>query len=243
MQYDTQTYELRTDEGKLLKKLNCPIHKEWSQLHVIPGDETKRRCGVCEKSVVNLVGKSDEEAEALFEKSPDCCVCIVRGSRNVRVYRHKDASKPDPCPFRRIRTARGEDAINQAAKDGLWPLVMKVEQSRKIYTWMAVYQNEQTGAVLTVGDSRYLPESPWKRIIKPFSFYPDHFEHKIAAYLIPNDLAVGERVFLVDLIEDLVAVYGNQEHTSRLDSAYAIWTGKKFRVEWSEWRDADRFIG
>jgi hypothetical protein len=105
MKYNPRTYELRTDAGKWLKKLNCPLYKQWSQLYVVSADDSQRHCGSCDRLVINLSGKTDAEAEALLQASPDCCVYIGGTTRNIR-YDHDHAPKDDPCPFRRIRTAR-----------------------------------------------------------------------------------------------------------------------------------------
>ena len=242
MIYNRNTRELKTDDGKLLKKLDCPLHKEWSQLKVIPDELAIRRCNSCKKSVFHLADKNDQEAELLFQQQPDCCVYVAPNAGNIRITGYK-RERPDPCPFRRIQTARGREAINQAVKEGFWPLVKPVKRSPKVSSWMEVYQNQETGEIRTVGDHRYPPTAPWKRVVKPFSCYPYHFEHSFAAYLLPSDLHVGERVFLIDLIEDLVSVWGNQGHTYRLDSAYAIWNGKDFKIQWNERTDAEVWIG
>lgn len=242
MIYHTKTRELRTDRGVLLKVLNCPLHKDWSQLEVVPNHQM-RHCGSCSKSVVDLTGWSDNEAARLFEKSPQCCVYAAPDAPNIQIEWHYTTQKADPCPARRIATARGQDAINQAVKDGFWPLVKRVKPSRRIHSWMKVYQNTETGEVFSIGDLRYPLEAPWREIIKPFGFYPGPVHPYIAAYLIPPDLKVGERVFLTDLIEDRVAAQGGQGHSLRLDAAYAVWDGQNFKIEWDENKDASYWIG
>jgi hypothetical protein len=59
-------------------------------------------------------------------------------------------------------------------------------------------------------------------------YYPYHFESPFAAYLIPNDLKVGDVVMLEDLIEDVVDKSWNQGDTYRLESCEAVWDGKEF---------------
>ncbi len=48
--------------------------------------------------------------------------------------------------------------------------------------------------------------------------------------LLPDDLEVGERVILEDLIEDIVGA-SHSEGTCRLDSTEAVWNGEKFEVD------------
>lgn len=74
-------------------------------------------------------------------------------------------------------------------------------------------------------------------------FYPHQQQHPIAAYLLPRDLQPGERVFLTDLIEDLLGWWSNQEHKIRIDSAYAVWNGTDFLIEWDEEQDAVGVVG
>jgi hypothetical protein len=244
MIYNANTQKLFTDDGRqLLKKLDCPLHKEWTQLDVIQEDESKRRCLSCQKSVVSLEGMSEEDVKKLLVQSPDCCVYVPPSSPQIKITGRKLGVHDNPCPFRRIHTARGVDAINRGSKEKFWPLVKKVEKSPRISSWMAVYQNEETGEVVCRGDYRFHPRPPWKEIIPSFDFYPHSFPHAIAAYLIPPDLKVGERVFLTDLIEDKVAVFGNQGQTYRLEAAYAIWNGTDFEIQWDENQNAERWIG
>ena len=232
MIYNRDIRELKTDGGKLLKKLDCPLRKEWDRLRILPEDASKRHCYSCNKAVFNLAGKSDEEAEQLFLQSPECCVYVAPNAKNIAVRGYK-SEWPDPCPFRRIQTARGEDAINQAVKDGFWPLVKQVKRPQKFSFGIRVYQDENTGEVFETGDPRnFFPDS-YKVVVKDISHNPYAFKHNIAAYLLPADLLVGERVFLVDLIEDLVEAWHNGL-PSRLESAYAIWTGKDFKIQWNQ---------
>lgn len=245
MIYNRNTRELRTNDGELLKKLDCPLHKKWDDLVMIVGDGRTRHCGSCRKSVVNLADKSDDEVVALLRVSPKSCVYLASNAANVRVEGFRTRELPDPCPFRRIHTARGLLAINEGVKNGFWPLVKKVEPSPKLTTWVAIAQNETTGEIQVLGDHRARVRlvPPWREVIKPYTFYPYAIEHRVAAYLLPDGLMNGERVFLMDLIEDLVGTFGNQNHTMRLDSAYAVWNGTDFKIEWKEERDADRWIG
>lgn len=243
MIYDVSTRELRTNAGTLLKVLNCPLHKQWDELTPIPGVTPQRHCHSCHKSVLDVSTWSDDVAEMFLSQDPSLCVYAAPDATNVRVDGYRRSKPGDPCPFRRINTARGVEAINEAVTKGFWPLVKRVEPSDRIQDWMAVYQNVDTGEIQTVNDYRYGLKSPWKQVVKPFAFYPHPVEHHIAAYLLPSDLRAGEQVFLTDLIEDLVGIFGNQGDKYRLDCAYAFWNGKCFEIEWDEDRDAAHWIG
>jgi|GEM_PF-1786999 len=148
--------------------------------------------------------------------------------------------KHSPGARRVIKTARTKDDINAAARAGFRPLVLEVKRNEQISTWVAVYQDPETGEITTTGDHRYHP--PGAPVVS-VRYYPYHFASPYAAYLLPADLKPGEEVWLEDVIEDVVGVWGNQGHTYRLKSAPARWTGKKFDILFDPQRDAERWIG
>ena len=243
MIYDAETHELWTNEGNLLKTLDCPLHKLWSELVVVP-NPAMRHCTSCHKTVVNLAEKTEAEVEELLTRFPDCCVYVAPKSPTVRIKNRWGLEREDPCPIRRIRTAWGEEAINAAATAGYWPLVKRVERAPKIRARLHVHQNRKTGEVQTTGH-RGWPSGPgWKQVLTPFDIYPHSAQHQIAAYLLPKDIKVEEKVFLLDLIEDLVGSYiAGPGPTRRLEAAYAVWNGTDFEIQWDEARDARGYLG
>ena len=149
--------------------------------------------------------------------------------------------KDAPGTRRIIKTARTEDEINEAARHGLRPLVQPVKPGTDIHACVAVFQNPETGEIQTTGDGRWPPKG--NRVMDFTSYYPYHFPNPFAAYLLPKDLAVGEEVWLEDLIEDVVAAWGNQGYNPRLPAAAAVWNGTKFDILFDPERDAARWIG
>ena len=128
-----------------------------------------------------------------------------------------------------IKTARNMEEINNAAKRGYWPLIKKLEPSPKIKTKKVIYQNKITGDIKIGGDSRYDPPEGYNHLMTVW-YYPYKFESPFAAYLIPKNLKVGEKVFLEDLIEDYVDWCWNQGDATRLEKCKAIWNGKDFEI-------------
>jgi len=151
------------------------------------------------------------------------------------------APKDSPGSRRVVKTGRTVEEINAAAKSGMRPLVKPVRPSDKVHDMVAVFQDPETGEVALSGDCRYQPGG--NKVIDYMLYYPYHFPNPFAAYLLPADLAVGEEVWLEDLIEDLVAVFGNQGHHPRLESAPAIWNGDDFEILFEPSRDAEHWIG
>ena len=133
--------------------------------------------------------------------------------------------------LRVIKTGRTEKAINDAVREGFWPLVKKVERSPDIGATYAVVQNRNTGEINVVGDCRTFLEPGFDVVIEWTMHYPYNFPEPCAAYLLPKDIEVGERVVLEDVIEDLVGSTW-QGNTYRLECCVAVWNGKEFDLEY-----------
>lgn len=155
----------------------------------------------------------------------------------------------DKKELRIIKTARTKDSINQAAKDGFRLVVKKLEPSDRIKSQYAVMQNKTTKEITIIGDRRsvrfdyrLLPSDNFEIILGWSYYYPYKFESPIAAYLVPEDINVGERVMLEDLIEDIPRS-GGQGNVLRLNSCEAIWTGEEFEIKIEPKRHIRRSIG
>lgn len=152
-------------------------------------------------------------------------------------------SPANPNQLRVIHTARTEQAINQAAQEGLRPLVKAVIPSDQIHFRVGVYQHRKTGEIELSGDIRMKFSKDYECVVPSRTYYPYHFPCPYAAYVIPPDLAAGERVWLEDVIEDIVAVWGNQGYQPRLENAEATWTGKDFTIHFDPNKDAPYLAG
>ena len=155
----------------------------------------------------------------------------------------------DKKELRIIKTARTKDSINQAAKEGFRPIVKKVEPSDRIKSQYAVMQNKTTKEIIVIGDHRstrfdprLLPKDNFEMIVDWSYYYPYKFESPIAAYLVPEDIEVGERVMLEDLIEDY-PTSGGQGNVYRLTSCEAIWNGEEFEIKIEPKRSVVRSMG
>lgn len=142
--------------------------------------------------------------------------------------------------LRVIKTARDKESINEAALNGYRPLVKKVVPSNEIRSKYAVLQHKKTGAIEVIGDVRseiYMDFSlkrttDYELVIDWTFHYPYKFKSPYAAYLIPGDIVVGERVFVEDLIEDYVGVKWNQGNVYRLKGCEAIWNGTDLEIQY-----------
>lgn len=149
--------------------------------------------------------------------------------------------------LRVIKTARDKDSINEAAKNGLKPLLKKVEPSDKISSKYSVIQNKKTGEIEIIADVRHVDRSKnnteFVTVIDWTFYYPHNFKSPFAAYLIPKDIVIGERVFVEDLIEDYIGASWNQGDTYRLESCEAIWNGSFLEIQYDPKENRSDFIG
>jgi len=146
--------------------------------------------------------------------------------------------------MRIIKTGRSESDINMAAQAGFFPVIKKVEPSKSILSKYAVYQHGETGEIVIGGDYREgIPGNGYEVVIDHTFYYPHSYELPFAAYLVPKDITVGERVYIEDLIEDFVGATWNQGDTYRLDGCEAIWTGTEFEIQYDENRNKQEYIG
>jgi len=136
--------------------------------------------------------------------------------------------------LRLIKTARDKESINKASKMGFKPLIKKVMPSPQIKSKYAVIQNKSTGEIDIISDYRNViklsENENFEKVIDWTFYYPYSFKSPFAAYLIPKDIQIGERVFLEDLIEDYVGTSWNQGDTYRLESCEAIWNGSDLDI-------------
>lgn len=131
-----------------------------------------------------------------------------------------------------IKTARNLETINEYVKKGYLPLIRKIIHSAEIGYNICVYKNKYSGEIIERKADAWLGDlkmDDFEKIIDQIHVYPYHFNSPFAAYLIPNYLFIGQKVFLEDLIEDFIGTriqskFGSS--TERLPSAQAIWNGK-----------------
>lgn len=245
----------------ILKTVNCPLQKSWEDLQRIESDtdrkleyldgldgldglgglggfegrgeeirttERHRYCDCCRLKVMNLNGLTEGEIAGACLANPDLCLHATLPHPAIEVEGGGERARN--CPFtstelRVIHTARHLVAMNNAVEKGFWPLIKPVIPDKTIGTKLIVWQDE-FGIVYTSTDYRSRGargDTYWHNpYISPLPF---------AAYLIPPDIEVGERVYLVDLIEDRPCMVWNQGDSWRAGSAEAIWTGEEFELD------------
>lgn len=83
MLYDPIKQTLYTRAGQHLKKLHCPLHKNWNQLS---GKEQHRTCDQCQKTVYNTAAISESDLIQLLEKEPSACIKVDINQANLQLH-------------------------------------------------------------------------------------------------------------------------------------------------------------
>jgi hypothetical protein len=125
-------------------------------------------------------------------------------------------------------------------------LVKKIVPSDKIRSQYCVVQNRNTGEIEVIGDlraGRYFPEERFETVIDWTYHYPYSWPLPYAAYLIPPDIRLGERVLVEDLIEDYIGETWSQGSVYRLKSCEAIWNGVNLEIQYDPRKNRSSYIG
>lgn len=237
MKYDANEGTLYTDDGRLIKELNCPLDKAWENLKKIDPNDMIRRCDYCRKNVLDISSLSDDAALELIEKDPYTCIFISSDAKNINwipvsfspssrppfEIDHSDYSLKPLCykrltsdgkEYREIHTARTLKEMNTAFKNGYKIVAKKIKVDEE-------FEYHSFGE-----------DSP--HMMKLDSYPPIKESFFTAAYLVPADIQIGETVYLTDLIENFVAKQYNHAYgsgLSRLSSWFATWNGSDFDVK------------
>lgn len=100
-------------------------------------------------------------------------------------------------------------------------------------------QSFNTMDVISVMGEKYNIVIDWSPQFISNRYHPSDF----AAYLLPEDLVVGERVFLESLIEEVVISYPHlAARRSRLGQCEAIWNGNRFELDYRKQKEYARTI-
>jgi hypothetical protein len=248
MKFNPSTGELTTDSGFPIKKLHCPLEKRWNEMEPIA--DRKRLCSGCRKHVHDINGLDDDQVWQFVRRNEEACLSLRLDSPNLTIegttLLRGLATLDESCPLRRIRTARGAREINELASPALRPLIVEARQSAG--TQFIIWQHEATGRIAISGHERFPPEeveqenrrnwkdAPWLIVGQQLQEEPRRCGEDglpIAAYMIPQDLRLGERVWIEDIIESVVRAYGGKRPRIQ-EAGVAIWEGDSFRFNESE---------
>jgi hypothetical protein len=82
MMFDPISGVLRTNDGIILKRLDCPVGATRSDIIDHGGAPN---CSICGEVMIDLDGLDDEVIERIFRERPDQCVFFSLEGSNVKV--------------------------------------------------------------------------------------------------------------------------------------------------------------
>lgn len=83
MKYNPITKEVFSDEGQLIKKLDCPFRVKWEDLN--DHHSTFRKCLNCDRSILDTKYLSEEELIETMNKDPNTCLKLDFNQDNVKI--------------------------------------------------------------------------------------------------------------------------------------------------------------
>jgi len=248
MIYDERTGELFDDNGELLKTVWCPYALRPENLLAIHGNVNDRECQQCEKVIRRIDQMDDGQVRTLLAEDPSACVFATPAASHVRFLRRTPHVPEDTGNLKVIRSVRNLPAMEAAHEQGFKLLIRAIGEPRKVGpAKYRVTQHEETGAIQYSGDYRgggvdflsmaspeelteegyaafQREQAKWKQI-GGWHWVRTDLPFPLGAYLIPQDLAEDEKVFVEDVLEDIFDVYWNQGNANRRNQAIAIWKG------------------
>jgi hypothetical protein len=84
MKFNPVSQRLYTDDGQLIKQLECRFPVRWDEMQQtgIPG---VRRCDICEDGVIDSAGFSDEKIVQMVEQNNKLCLRVSLSQANLKI--------------------------------------------------------------------------------------------------------------------------------------------------------------
>lgn len=83
MKFDPLKKEVYTDNGELIKQLNCPFKINWDNLEAT--NSTMRKCSICDHLIIDTEYISDDELLNMVAENPDTCLKIDLNQHNIKI--------------------------------------------------------------------------------------------------------------------------------------------------------------
>ena len=83
MKFNPITNELLTDNGKLLKKLHCPLAKQWEIMN--QATPTYKVCNTCSKAVYDTALLSEDSIQELINNDSHACLKVDLNQENLTI--------------------------------------------------------------------------------------------------------------------------------------------------------------
>ncbi len=88
MKFNPISNELFSNDGHLIKKLHCPFKVEWETL-IGNSENGNRRCGICEREIIDTNHLNDGEILSIILDNPNTCLKLNFNQDNIAII-YKD---------------------------------------------------------------------------------------------------------------------------------------------------------
>jgi hypothetical protein len=88
MKFNPITNKLFSDDGGFIKKLHCPFKVEWETL-IGNSENSNRRCGICEREIIDTNHLNDTEIQFIILDNPNTCLKLNFNQGNLQIV-YKD---------------------------------------------------------------------------------------------------------------------------------------------------------
>lgn len=88
MKFNPISNDLFTNDGDFIKKLNCPLKIEWETLKG-NFENSNRRCGICERDIIDTNHLNDSEIISIILDNPNTCLKLNFNQDNIAII-YKD---------------------------------------------------------------------------------------------------------------------------------------------------------
>jgi hypothetical protein len=83
MKFNPLTKDIYTDKDEFVKTLNCPYKINWDKLETT--NSTLRKCTICNHSIVDTEGITDDDLLKIVTQNPDTCLKIDLNQFNIKI--------------------------------------------------------------------------------------------------------------------------------------------------------------
>jgi hypothetical protein len=248
MIFDPKVGALYGDDGSFIKTVSCPLALHPDQLQTI--NDRERFCSACQKTIYRIDDMSDVELRQEVDKDENICIFATHQAKNITILNKVGWVGTNTNNYPVIQTLRSVESMVAAQKNGFIVLFKDVGVPLPFgEDKFIVLQQNETGEIWWSGDYRTsLFDKALEDQAKDFDAYRDEnwtivrnwfFSRSdqpfpLAAYAVPKDIQPGERVFLLDVIEEVGRVFWNQGNAQKVLSTSATWNGKDFEIDQPE---------
>ena len=85
MKFNPTTKEIFTDNGQLIKRLDCPYKMNWDKLLPTNGNANTRLCSTCNHQIIDTSALSDTKLFELVQQNPDTCLKVDLYQNNLKI--------------------------------------------------------------------------------------------------------------------------------------------------------------